>query len=164
MTRERDIEHVLEAWLAPGPREAPDRVLLAITDRIDHVPQRRFPSINERFHHMTPILKLTAAAVLAIAVGVAVGPHLVSSDIFGQPTPTPSPSPTLSALPVELLGTWLSEERDLYADYRHYIGEPPRRVVRLWLIAVSLFQRRRGRASFRDFVFEDGGGRRLEVG
>lgn len=62
------------------------------------------------------------------------------------------------------LGTWLDESRDLYADYRKYMGEPPKRVVRVWLIAVSLFQRRTGRASFRDFVLGSASGQRLPIG
>ncbi len=60
------------------------------------------------------------------------------------------------------LGQWLEEDRDVYADYRLYMGEPPARIVRLWLIAVSIFQGGTGRASFRDFVFE-GEGTRVEV-
>ncbi len=62
------------------------------------------------------------------------------------------------------LGTWLDERRDLYADYRHYMGQPPRRIVRVWLIAVSLFQRRRGRALLTDIALESSGdGRRLDL-
>ncbi|MFN2425773.1 MAG: DUF3047 domain-containing protein [Candidatus Binatia bacterium] len=62
------------------------------------------------------------------------------------------------------LGTWLKEERNLHQDYLHYIGDPPARVVRVWLIAVSLFQRRNGRASFREFELEGGEGRgRLQL-
>ena len=62
------------------------------------------------------------------------------------------------------LGEWLAEERNLEADYRHYIGEPPRRVVKIWLIAASVFQGRRGRALYRNFVVEDvKDGRRLAV-
>jgi hypothetical protein len=59
------------------------------------------------------------------------------------------------------LGKWLDEERDLHADYAKYMGTPPKRVVRVWLIAVSLFQRRSGRACFRKFVLEGEGGKRL---
>ncbi|MFN2377936.1 MAG: DUF3047 domain-containing protein, partial [Candidatus Binatia bacterium] len=63
------------------------------------------------------------------------------------------------------LGTWLDEERDLHADYVHYMGEPPRRVVRVWLIAVSLFQRQTGRASFSGFSLESAdGAKRLAIG
>jgi hypothetical protein len=61
------------------------------------------------------------------------------------------------------LGTWLDESRDLHADYRRYMGEPPKRVVRVWLIAVSLFQRRTGRASFRDFVLAGADGKQLAI-
>ena len=32
MTRQRDIGRVLDAWLAPGPIEAPDRVLDILAD------------------------------------------------------------------------------------------------------------------------------------
>ena len=61
------------------------------------------------------------------------------------------------------LGKWLDESRDLHADYRKYMGEPPQRIVRVWLIAVSLFQRRTGRASFRDFVLEAADGQQLAI-
>ena len=50
----------------------------------------------------------------------------------------------------EGLGTWIDEDRDLVADYRRYIGEPPGRIVRVWLIAVSIFQKGRGRVAYRD--------------
>jgi hypothetical protein len=46
------------------------------------------------------------------------------------------------------LGRWLDEERDLYADYERYVGKPPARIVRVWLIAVSLFRRHEGQGEF----------------
>jgi len=46
------------------------------------------------------------------------------------------------------LGRWLDEERDLFVDYRRIIGGPARRVVRVWLIANSLFQRGHGRCEY----------------
>ena len=46
-------------------------------------------------------------------------------------------------------GEWLPESRDIHADYAHYIGTPPARIVRVWLIAVSLFQRQVGSCDFR---------------
>jgi hypothetical protein len=61
------------------------------------------------------------------------------------------------------LGTWLDETRDLHADYACYMGEPPQRIVRVWLIAVSVFQRGTGRASFRDFVLEAADGQQLVI-
>ena len=46
------------------------------------------------------------------------------------------------------LGSWLSEERDLYADYKHYIEEDrddrvkiPKQIVRFWFIAGNRWQR-----------------------
>ena len=62
------------------------------------------------------------------------------------------------------LGQWLSESRDLHADYRQYMGEPPARVVRVWLIAVSLFQRQTGRALFANIRLEGKDGGALPVG
>ena len=48
------------------------------------------------------------------------------------------------------LGEWHGEARNIAADYRKALGEPlPKRVVRVWLIANSVFQRRHGKARFR---------------
>jgi hypothetical protein len=41
----------------------------------------------------------------------------------------------------EGLGAWFNEERDVYADYAVTIGgEMPKQIVKVWFIAVSLFQ------------------------
>ncbi len=48
------------------------------------------------------------------------------------------------------LGQWFDESRSLAADCRQVYGHVPERVVRVWLIANSVFQRRTGRARFRD--------------
>jgi hypothetical protein len=48
------------------------------------------------------------------------------------------------------LGEWLHESRSLAEDCRRAYGAAPRRVVRIWLIANSVFQRGTGRARFRD--------------
>ena len=48
----------------------------------------------------------------------------------------------------EGLGLWLEEERNLYTDYQRAIGKPPSRVVRVRLIAVSLFQRLEGQCEY----------------
>ena len=47
------------------------------------------------------------------------------------------------------LGAWLGEERNLYEDYRRYVGAPPTRISRVWFIANSLFQRRPGSCAYR---------------
>ncbi len=53
------------------------------------------------------------------------------------------------------LGQWLAEERDLYADYADRIGGPmPENIVRVWLIAVSIFQQTEGKCQFADIAIE----------
>ena len=46
------------------------------------------------------------------------------------------------------IGKWVSDERDLYADYKTHIGGPAKSVVNVWLLGVSLFQRRSGSCRF----------------
>lgn len=50
-------------------------------------------------------------------------------------------------------GAWHAESRIIAADYAHAIGGPlPARVISVWLIANSVFQRRAGRARFADII------------
>jgi hypothetical protein len=58
----------------------------------------------------------------------------------------------------EGLGAWQSEERDLHADYGRFIGSPPPRIARVWLIANSMFQRRVGRCLYADIAIAQAGG------
>ncbi len=48
------------------------------------------------------------------------------------------------------LGSWHSERRDLYSDTLRYFGSNPGDVVRVWLIAVSLFGREPGACAYAD--------------
>jgi hypothetical protein len=49
------------------------------------------------------------------------------------------------------LGQWMSEQQPILSDYQKAVGgEIPRRIVGVWLIALSAFQRRIGQASYRD--------------
>jgi hypothetical protein len=54
------------------------------------------------------------------------------------------------------LGEWRDESRPIAADYRAAIGEPPTRIVGVWLIAVALFRRGRAQATFTDICLRDG--------
>jgi len=55
------------------------------------------------------------------------------------------------------LGRWVDEERPVLADHRAAIGGPaPTRVVRAWLISVSLFQGREGRGELGRVELVDG--------
>ncbi len=60
------------------------------------------------------------------------------------------------------LGAWQAERRGVREDYLRHVGEPPRRVVAAWLIAVSVFQHGSGAAEFAEVVLE-GGGRSLRI-
>ena len=56
------------------------------------------------------------------------------------------------------LGEWLREERDLHRDYVEHIGgEVPRRIVRVWLIALSVFQGGEGRCRYADIALAAAG-------
>ena len=46
------------------------------------------------------------------------------------------------------LGRWITETRNVYADYQRCIGEPPSKIVRVWLIAVSLFRHQEGQCTY----------------
>lgn len=50
------------------------------------------------------------------------------------------------------LGRWREEERNVFEDYRRAVGEPPARIVAVWLIAVSVFGHGRGLAEFADIA------------
>jgi hypothetical protein len=60
------------------------------------------------------------------------------------------------------LGRWLAEDRPVKADYAKAIGAPPARIVRIWLIAVSVFQRGEGICDYADIELVDGD-RRLKI-
>jgi len=65
---------------------------------------------------------------------------------------------------VEDLGKWLSESRDLYADYAERIGgEMPQKIVKVWLIAVSVFQQTEGKCQFADIKIHTSDGGTLPV-
>jgi hypothetical protein len=56
------------------------------------------------------------------------------------------------------LGRWLDEERPILEDYRAAIGgQPPSRIVGVWLIAVAAFQKRRGECEYRSIRLSGGG-------
>lgn len=59
--------------------------------------------------------------------------------------------------PADGLGVWHDERRDLWSDTQRAYGERPRRIVRLWLIANSIFQRSPGVAEVRALRVDDAG-------
>jgi hypothetical protein len=61
------------------------------------------------------------------------------------------------------LGRWQDESRDLAADYRRCIGGNARSVVRVWLIANSLFLRGHGQCEYAGIAIHPPGGDRVAV-
>jgi hypothetical protein len=119
MTRNRDIERVLDRFYAEGPSEVPDRVLLGVFDRIERTPQRRLALQMTRFATMNTNLRLAAAAAIVVAL-VGVGALALSrmSDIAAPATPSPSqfasPSPATGGstpLPAAFQGRWVGAPR-----------------------------------------------------
>jgi Protein of unknown function (DUF3047) len=55
------------------------------------------------------------------------------------------------------LGVWQRERRNVYEDYRRALGEPPKRIVAVWLIAVSLFRHGEGAAEIAEIELRGGG-------
>lgn len=54
------------------------------------------------------------------------------------------------------LGEWLNESRNVFEDCRKAYGEPPKRIVRVWLIANSLLQRKCGMCEYKSIRLTDG--------
>ena len=57
MTREQDIERVLDEWFVEGPTQMPSRFLDDTLDRIDRAPQRRLAGLRPRLLAMHPNLR-----------------------------------------------------------------------------------------------------------
>jgi hypothetical protein len=85
MTRDQEIERVLDRWFTEGPTQMPDRFLVDTLDRIDRAPQHRLARLQSRLPAVHPYLGYAAAAVVVAVAGlgaVAVTqPHTGSSGI-----------------------------------------------------------------------------------
>ena len=99
MTRDQDIERVLERWFAEGPTQMPSRFLDDTLDRIDRAPQHHVARLRTR-PVMNPILRFAAAAVvLAVAGFGAVA--LTQTGGVGS-----APSAGSGSLPASLQAEW----------------------------------------------------------
>ncbi len=97
MTREQDIERVLDQWFAEGPTQMPSRFLDDTLERIDRAPQHRLARLQTRLPTMTVTARRAAvAAVMVIAIGAGAGVVVMTRapGVGGQPTPTSSPDAT----------------------------------------------------------------------
>jgi hypothetical protein len=100
MTRDQDIDRVLDHWFTEGPTQMPDRFLTDTLDRIDRAPQPRLARLRTRLPVMNVTVRLAAiAAVIVIAVGVGFVLPRLPSAATAVPTATPTATPT--AVPTE---------------------------------------------------------------
>jgi hypothetical protein len=92
MTRDRDLDRMLDAWLRPGPTVMSTQFLDGVLERVDRQPQRRLARLTLRFPPMRPLSLIAATALLGLLIGTAA---LVGS----RPAPDTSlPSPNPSAV------------------------------------------------------------------
>ena len=95
MSTKRDIERILDDWLAEGPTEAPDRILSNLDTRIRRQPQRHRHVLAGRWDRDIRPFAAAAAAVVVIA-GILLwrssGPAIVGAT-QSPPRATPSTSP-----------------------------------------------------------------------
>lgn len=102
MTPQRDIERLLDAWLADGPTEVSERTFDEAVERIRRQRQRpawhllwKEPTVASYFK---PIAAVAAILVVALAVGLNLLPGR-SSGPGGLPIQSPSASPSVSPAP-----------------------------------------------------------------
>ena len=81
--------------------------------------------------------------------------------VFTCPLPTWAPRETHMVVRSGKagLGEWQSETRNLHEDYVAALGEAPKRIVGVWLIAVSIFKQGEGKAEFKEIEIKGVGSR-----
>ena len=147
------LQHPIDAPLTPGTRVGWEWRVEALPSAVaeDTLPTHDYLSVAFEFENGQDLTYLWSAAMPA-------GSH------YRCPLPNWDQRETHMVVRsgAEGLGQWWREERALEPDYRTAIGEPPARVVAVWLISVSLFQKGRGAVEYRDLWIESGG-QRLQV-
>ena len=100
MSAHKDVDRVLEDWLAKGPNRLPDRAVNRITNGIQQTPQRRRAWLPVREDMNRFVLALGSAAVIVVAAALALA-LLVNSanpNVGGLNSPTPTaPAPSAAA-------------------------------------------------------------------
>ena len=109
MTRQLDLEQLLDLWLEDGPTDAADAVFDAAVARVYR--QRQRPSWRSSWRDplVTTNFKLLIAAVAVIVVAIG-GFALLSRPPTGpgnaSPSPSASPTPSVAPSPTPLVYTW----------------------------------------------------------
>jgi hypothetical protein len=105
MTRDQEIERVLDRWFTEGPTQMPSRFLDDTLDRIDRVPQQRLAGLRTRLPGMNPYRGFVAVATAAVVVTVAG----FGAAVLTQPGGIAGTSPRGSALlPASVQAEWQS--------------------------------------------------------
>jgi hypothetical protein len=125
MSTDHDFDQIARAWLDLMPGEVPDRVLAAVREEIDHIPQVRRPHLagSWRFPQMTRRAVVGAVcAMVAIAIAaVALSPRSTldaghaSASSGSLPPDTVSPSAVGPGGPIgpELQHRWMGAHSSL---------------------------------------------------
>lgn len=109
-----DFDRLAQTWLEDGPVEMPDRGLRAALDEIHVTRQRRFLRPTRMNQPAGWWVRIGAAAVVLIGIGVALGTLLPRDHDIGQdPSPTPAASPTAAPPTSGILSI-----TDSFAPYR----------------------------------------------
>lgn len=82
--------------------------------------------------------------------------NLPMGHAFRCPIPrwTPIETHVVVRTGLDEIGMWLNEERDVYADYKTHIDGDAQAIVRVWLLAVTIFQRRAGVCRYENIRLE----------
>jgi hypothetical protein len=110
MTRELDVDRVLEDWLAEGPSRLPDHAIRDTIDHLDDIAQRKRALLpgSEQMHRL--ILSATGVAAAAIVAVVALG-TLNGNGGPGGPAGVPFTSERHGYTVVLPANEWRLEER-----------------------------------------------------
>lgn len=103
MTRDQDIERVLDRWFTEGPTQMPNRFLDDTLDRIDGAPQHRLARLQTRLPTMHPNLRLAAAAAVVLAVAGLGAALLTQTAGIGRPS-----ADVNGPLPASIQAEWQS--------------------------------------------------------
>ena len=109
MTRDDDIERVLDRWFTEGPTQMPSRFFNETFDRIDRTPEPHSAQGIPRISLSSRKVRLAAAAAVVVAVAGVAGAFLNQTSSVGvvaSPSPTPPTAPTID--PTSIQTKWTS--------------------------------------------------------
>jgi hypothetical protein len=93
MTRDQDIDRVLDQWFIEGPTQMPSRFLSDTLDRIDRAPQHRLAGLQTRLLVMNPYVRLAAAAGVVLAAGLGAAALTQTGGVGSAPSARSGPLP-----------------------------------------------------------------------